>query len=185
MLLTTQSTIPLDQKWATNVLPYLYQSFLNQQYEPILYENQLLINIDPMRHYDDPMIDTYQTAGYYKDYNDVYNQLQELLINYLSTLYQQGVILLNPQYDEAFITDWQLRPLYKNREKSQLYTVDWTSPYVDNLTIFLQDQLQMKHLLKVDIAQVWLKTHHYEYYTLYRDTYIKVKSYEELKFLVI
>lgn len=183
-LLTTQSTIPLNQTWATSVLPYIYQSFINQQYEPILYENQLLINIDPTRHYDDTMIDTYQTDSYYKDYNYIYNQLQDLLINHLSTLYKQGVILLNPEHDEPFITDWQLRPLYKNIKNTPLYTVDWTSSHVENQSVFLQDQLQRNHLLKVDIDQMWLKMNHYDYYTLYGYTYIKVKSYEELKNLL-
>lgn len=51
---------------------------LDKQYDPIISNNKLLINLHPDRYYNDENIKGHEIEGYYKDYLNVYLQLQKM-----------------------------------------------------------------------------------------------------------
>ena len=139
--LTNNFFKPLSNRWVTTVLPYCYQHFIDNMYQPILYNNQLLINIDPTQHLNDALINVNDVDDYYKDFNNVYDVLQTKIINDLYQLYKKGVIVLNQDLDNHFIQDLKLKPLYHDGE-TQIYVANWTDENVIDKTAFLEEQLR-------------------------------------------
>jgi hypothetical protein len=154
----------LPQSFVQSVLPYCYHYIIDQEYEPLLYDDQLLININ-----DKTLND--------KKYNDVYDDLQNKMLNYLYHLYEYGVILLNDIDDQQFINDWQLQPLYLGDEDNQLYKTTWTSPYVYHVTQFLKDQYEQNDVV-IDIQEELLNG--YDYHTINNIIFVKFNNYDEL-----
>lgn len=141
---TTNHDQSLPQRWVKTILPYCYKQLIKEQYQPILFNNQLLINIDPTRVYDDTDIKN-NVDDYYKDYNAVYDVLQTNLINNLFNLYQQGIIVLNKDLDDDFINHWQLKPYYNTGNQTQIYVARWTNKDIKDKTAFLENQLRLSY----------------------------------------
>lgn len=152
---TNKLTKSLSPLFVQSVLPYCYQYIIDEQYQPILYDNQLLIK----------MCDN--------TYNDLYDQLQNKIINYLHRLYQIGTIVFNT-IDNQFINDWQLQSLNFN---NHLYTPTWTSPYVNDMTQFLQDQYKHEYVI-VDIDESLLNG--YDYFKVDHYIFVKFNNVKDL-----
>ena len=153
--LTSLFNKPLSNQFVQSILPYCYQHFIDDQYEPILYDHQLLITIQD------------------ENYNHIYNELQNQLINELYKLYKMGTIALNPTEHQQFISDWQLIPLYNN-----IYTTTWTNSYINDLTQFLDDQLNDRYVV-IEVDEQLLTN--YDYHIVNQYIFVKFNNYDELK----
>ena len=145
IFISTSQYIPLPNQWVNSILPYCYNHLLDQQYDPLYMNDQVLINISPTRSYYDINIDDHTTTNYYYEYDKVFFNLQELFINTLYDIYKQGAIVLNPSLDKTFIEKWSLIPLYNNTNQAnetQIYIATWRDErFAPNITEFLSDRL--------------------------------------------
>lgn len=120
-------TKQLPSYWVKSIIPYCYHHLIDEQYDPILYQNQILINIDPDLEYKD--YDISMVDGYYYNYNMVYDKLQDLIIDKLYDMYDQGVVVAHPIYNKNIIDNYNMIELYP-----MLY---YTNQYIPNKTEFL------------------------------------------------
>jgi len=116
--ITGKHAKPLPKNWVISVLPYCYKHFIDEQYEPILDKNQILININPDHAYDDTNVNTRHIDNYSMDYIEVYNKLQDLVIEKLYHMYENGIIVAHGVYDKNKIKNYY--PIY-NTTEPQLY----------------------------------------------------------------
>ena len=124
------------EKWYNEVLPFIE---LDEQYQPMIIDHQLLINLHPDRVYQDDTIKGSEVTNYYYDYLDVYLQLQQQLINKLDEMYAKGVIVADAIKDKDLIDEWQLVKYdFFNIDQIGLYTTT-TNTYDYDITNKLMD----------------------------------------------
>lgn len=180
---TSKYNKPLSNDWVTKILPYCYDKLIDKQYNPILYNDSIIININPKNTYNDLTINTDHVENYYYDYNDVHYKLQEHVINKLYEIYLQGGMVLNKDLNYEMIDNWHLIPLYNTYNSVQIYVPNWkneiiTGNYIYN---FLDNCLNNNYLmLHVNIDLNYLKTNNYTHYVLYNKIYVKINNYNDL-----
>jgi hypothetical protein len=112
---------PLPSDWVISVLPYCYHHLIDSQYDPILEKNQILININPDRTYNDPAVNTENIYQYYYNFNFVYDKLYELVIKQLQHFYNHGVVVVSKIYNQSIIDKYDMKPVYHEKQDVQLY----------------------------------------------------------------
>ena len=120
---------PLPNHWVISVLPYCYKDLISLLYDPILNKNEILININPNYKFNDERLNDIE--DYYIDYNKVYDNLQDIVIEELYKMYNKGVVVADPIYDNDVINEYQL---YVYNNNINLYMTDM---YIENKTEFL------------------------------------------------
>ena len=116
------------REWQNMVLKYVE---LDEQYDLILENGKLLINLHPDRVYQDDSIKGSEVTNYYYDYLDVYIQLQKQILKKLKHMYKKGFIVTD---DFELIDKYQLIPY-----KGKLYQTTNTYDY-DITNKLLEDQ---------------------------------------------
>ncbi|HSW76547.1 MAG TPA: hypothetical protein VLG50_05855 [Candidatus Saccharimonadales bacterium] len=116
----------INKQWLFTILPYLLR-LIDEAYQPLLYNNQILVNLINI-----------------DDYLSLHMDLQKQMINHMYDLYQQGVVVANAIDDHQVINDYRLVPLYQdiNNKKTQLYIAHWTDDTIKNKTEFLLTKLR-------------------------------------------
>lgn len=112
--------------WQNTILPYIK---IDEQYEPIVVNNKLLINLHPDRFYHDETIKGYEVGQYYYDYLDVYLQLQKQILDQINNMYEKGTVVADPVIDRDVIEKYQLIKMDMDKEGLQLYTTTNTYDY--------------------------------------------------------
>jgi hypothetical protein len=130
---------PLPNDWVRSIIPYCYYHLIDPQYDPILENNQILININPDNYYNDPSINSNKVEDYYIDYNQVYDKLQDIVINKLYNFYNHGVVVAHSKYNSLLIEKYNLVPLYNDFNEIGLY---YTDIYIPNKTEYLINKLK-------------------------------------------
>lgn len=128
---------PLPNHWVISVLPYCYHQLIDEQYDPILKNNYILININPDNKYKDDQISI--VDDYFIDYNKVYNKLQDIVIDKLYNMYINGSVVASGKYDVNVINKYKMFPVYNTNTDVQLYMTDL---YIPNKSEFLMYQLK-------------------------------------------
>jgi len=136
LFLTKNKLNPLPNDWVRSIIPYCYKHLLNK-YDPILEENQVLININPDKYINDDEVNIEKIQNYYIDFNFVYNQLQEIVLNKLYDYYNYGVVVAHRDFNKDMIEKYNLIPLYNENQDVELYYSNTPiSP------VFLMDKLR-------------------------------------------
>lgn len=123
---------PLPNNWVISVLPYCYKNLIGLEYDPILNNNEILININPDGKYNDQRISDIE--DYFIDYNHVYDKLQNIVLEQLYIMYHNGVVVADMNHDYDIINQYKLYPLTEN-----LYITDM---YIENKSEFLMNALK-------------------------------------------
>jgi hypothetical protein len=186
LIFTTQPFVtPLGDKhrtslpntWVASVLPHCYKQLIKEKYDPIWLNNQLLINLK------DVSIKYTDLSVVYKTYNDVYNKLQNDLINTLHDMYDKGTVFANPLIDQTVMDKWH----FVHTTFNHLYTVNWRDErFAPDLTDFLTKQLQRQDyvMLHTNINTSWLEQQHIKYQVLYDKVYVKVDNLADILHIV-
>ncbi len=121
------------QRWQNTILKYID---MDEQYDPIMINNKLLINLHPDRFYQDDSIKGSEVTHYYYDYLNVYLQLQKQIFKKLKHMYKKGVVVIDDDRQD-FINEWQL--IQYNHRKLYQTTTTYDYDITDKLMALLMD----------------------------------------------